>query len=590
MCGSLIVGQNTSEQNMLNGSEIWFGIEKNEGNIMDIKKEYERWLANATTDADVLAELKTLDDAKIEDAFYRNLAFGTGGLRGVIGAGTNRMNVYTVAKASQGLADYLNKNFETPSVAIGYDSRIKSDVFAKVAAGVFAANGVKVNIWPVLMPVPTVSFATRYLHTSAGVMVTASHNHSMYNGYKVYGADGCQITTEAAAEILDEIEKLDIFADVKTSDFEAGMANGSIRYIPDGVYTAFVEQVKSQSVLFGEEANKNVAIVYSPLNGTGLKPVTRTLKEMGYTNITVVKEQEQPDGNFPTCLYPNPEIKEAMALGMAYAKKCNADLLLATDPDCDRVGIAVKNKAGKYKLLTGNQTGMLLLDYICSLRVKHGKMPADPVMVKTIVTMDMGEQIATHYGLRTINVLTGFKFIGEQIGKLEKQGKADSYVFGFEESYGYLTGSYVRDKDGVDGAYMICEMFSYYATKGISLLDKLDELYKTYGYCLNTLHSYEFDGSAGFAKMQSIMQAFRGDIKEFGGKKVVKLLDYAPGLDGLPKSDVLKFLLEDNCSLVVRPSGTEPKLKTYISVSAANKETAEAVESEICKSAEVYLK
>ena len=557
---------------------------------MDIKKEYERWLANATADADVVAELKTLDDAKIEDAFYRDLAFGTGGLRGVIGAGTNRMNVYTVAKASQGLADYLKKNFAEPSVAIGYDSRIKSDVFAKVAAGVFAANGIKVNIWPVLMPVPTVSFATRYLHTSAGVMVTASHNPSKYNGYKVYGADGCQITTEAAAEILAEIEKLDIFADVKTSDFEAGVANGSIRYIPDEVYTAFVEQVKSQSVLFGEEVNKNVAIVYNPLNGTGLKPVTRTLKEMGYTNITVVKEQEQPDGNFPTCPYPNPEIKEAMALGMEYAKKCNADLLLATDPDCDRVGIAVKNKAGEYELLTGNQTGMLLLDYICSQRMKHGKMPTDPVMVKTIVTMDMGEQIATHYGLRTINVLTGFKFIGEQIGKLEKQGKADSYVFGFEESYGYLTGSYVRDKDGVDGAYMICEMFSYYATKGISLLDKLDELYKTYGYCLNTLHSYEFDGSAGFAKMQNIMQAFRGDIKAFGGKKVVKLLDYAPGLDGLPKSDVLKFLLEDNCSIVVRPSGTEPKLKTYISVSAENKEAAEKVEAEICKSAEEYLK
>ena len=524
---------------------------------MDIKKEYERWLANATADADVVAELKTLDDAKIEDAFYRDLAFGTGGLRGVIGAGTNRMNIYTVAKASQGLADYLKKNFETPSVAIGYDSRIKSDVFAKVAAGVFAANGVKVNIWPVLMPVPTVSFATRYLHTSAGVMVTASHNPSKYNGYKVYGADGCQITTEAAAEILAEIEKLDIFADVKTSDFDAGVANGSIQYIPDEVYTAFVEQVKSQSVLFGEEVNKNVAIVYNPLNGTGLKPVTRTLKEMGYTNITVVKEQEQPDGNFPTCPYPNPEIKEAMALGMEYAKKCNADLLLATDPDCDRVGIAVKNKVGEYELLTGNQTGMLLLDYICSQRVKHGKMPSDPIMVKTIVTMDMGEQIATHYGLRTINV---------------------------------LTGSYVRDKDGVDGAYMICEMFSYYATQGISLLDKLDELYKTYGYCLNTLHSYEFDGSAGFAKMQSIMQAFRSDIKEFGGKKVVKLLDYAPGLDGLPKSDVLKFLLEDNCSIVVRPSGTEPKLKTYISVSAENKEVAEKVEAEICKSAEEFLK
>ena len=299
---------------------------------MDIKKEYERWLANATADGDVLAELKTLDDAKIEDAFYRDLTFGTGGLRGVIGAGTNRMNIYTVAKASQGLADYLKKNYEKPSVVIGYDSRIKSDVFAKVAAGVFAANGVKVNIWPVLMPVPTVSFATRYLHTSAGVMVTASHNPSKYNGYKVYGADGCQITTEVAAEILAEIEKLDIFADVKTGDFEAGVADGSIQYIPDEVYTAFVEQVKSQSVLFGEKVNKDVASVYSPLNGTGLKPVTRTLKEMGYTNITVVKEQEQPDGNFPTCPYPNPEIQEAMALGMEYAKKCNADLLLVYEP------------------------------------------------------------------------------------------------------------------------------------------------------------------------------------------------------------------------------------------------------------------
>lgn len=556
---------------------------------MNIKKEYERWLANATADADIVAELKTLDDAKIEDAFYRDLAFGTGGLRGVIGAGTNRMNVYTVAKASQGLADYLKKHDEHPSVAIGYDSRIKSDVFAKVSAGVFAANGVQVNIWPVLMPVPTVSFATRYLHTSAGVMITASHNPSKYNGYKVYGADGCQITTEAAAEILAEIEKLDIFADVRTGDFEAGVASGSIQYIPDEVYTAFVEQVKSQSVLFGETVNKDVAIVYSPLNGTGLKPVTRTLKEMGYTNITVVKEQEQPDGNFPTCPYPNPEIKEAMALGMEYAKRCNADLLLATDPDCDRVGIAVKNKAGEYELLTGNQVGLLLLDYICSQRIKHGKMPDAPVMVKTIVTMDMGEQIASHYGLRTVNVLTGFKFIGEQIGRLEQQGKADSYVFGFEESYGYLTGSYVRDKDGVDGAYMICEMFSYYKTQGISLLEKLEELYRTYGYCMNTLHSYEFEGSAGFAKMQSIMQAFRGDVKAFGGKKVVKLLDYAQGLDGLPKSDVLKFLLEGNCSIVVRPSGTEPKLKIYISVSAADKEAAEDIEAEIVKDAEKWF-
>ena len=553
---------------------------------MDYRKEYERWLKHATMDEDIIEELKSLDDAKMEDAFYRDLAFGTGGLRGVIGAGTNRMNIYTIAKASQGLADYLKKNFEEPSVAIGYDSRIKSEVFAKTAAGVFAANGVRVNIWSVLMPVPTVSFATRYLHTSAGVMITASHNPSKYNGYKVYGPDGCQITVEAADKILKEIEKLDIFVDVRNSDFETGIANGSIQYIQDEVFAAFVEQVKGQSVLFGEEVDKNIAIVYSPLNGSGLKPVTRTLKEMGYTNITVVKEQEQPDGRFPTCPYPNPEIREAMVLGIEYAKRCNADLMLATDPDCDRVGIAVKNHAGEYELLTGNQTGMLLLDYICSQRVKHGKMPDDPVMVKTIVTMDMAERIAAHYGLRTINVLTGFKFIGEQIGKLEQSGKADSYVFGFEESYGYLTGSYVRDKDGVGGAYMICEMFSYYAAQGISLPDKLEELYKIYGYCLNTLHSYEFDGSAGFAKMQDIMRTFRGEIKEFGGKKVVEVLDYASGLEGLPKSDVLKFLLEDHCSIVVRPSGTEPKLKMYISVSAENKEAAEVVEAEICESAE----
>lgn len=524
-------------------------------------EEYNRWLENATADADVVAELKTFNDAKIEDAFYRDLAFGTGGLRGVIGAGTNRMNIYTVAKASQGLADYLKKQFDAPSVVIGYDSRRKSDVFAKVAAGVFAANGIDVHIWSELMPVPTVSFAVRYLHASAGVMITASHNPAKYNGYKVYGADGCQITTEAAAEILTEIDKLDIFEDVKHGKFKVWkkekleeaehsenggsgdvVKKGIIRYIRDEVYTAFINEVKHQSVLFGEKVNKDVAIVYSPLNGTGLKPVTRTLKEMGYTNITVVKEQEQPDGNFPTCPYPNPEIQEAMELGMEYAKKCHADLLLATDPDCDRVGIAVKNNIGEYELLTGNQTGLLLLDYICSQRVKHGKMPDDPVMVKTIVTMDMAERIAAHYGLRTINVLTGFKFIGEQIGKLEQSGKAAGYVFGFEESYGYLTGSYVRDKDGVDGAYMICEMFSYYAAQGISLLDKLEELYKIYGYCLNTLHSYEFNGSAGFTKMQNIMQTFRGKIKEFGGKKVVEVLDYTSGLDGLPKSDVLKFL------------------------------------------------
>ena len=549
-----------------------------------ILDQYQLWVEKATADPDVVSELKAMngDEVKIEDAFYRNL--------GTIGAGTNRMNVHTVAKATQGLANYLNKNFTEPSVSIGYDSRIKSDVFAKVAAGVFAANGVKVNIWPELLPVPTVSFATRYLGTSAGVMVTASHNPSKYNGYKVYGFDGCQMTTEAAAQVLAEIEKLDIFGDVKTMKFEDGFHSGIITYISDDVLTAFIEEVKRQSCLGGYQVDKNAAIVYSPLNGTGLKPVTRTLREMGYTNITVVKEQEKPDGNFPTCPYPNPEIREAMELGIEYAKRCRADLLLATDPDCDRVGIAVQNAQGEYVLLSGNETGMLLLDYICSRRIANGTMPTDPVMVKTIVTMDLVERIASHYGVRTVNVLTGFKFIGEQIGLLEKQGKADSYIFGFEESYGYLSGSYVRDKDAVDGAFLICEMFAYYAALGISLLDKLNELYQTYGYCLNTLHSYEFDGSAGFAKMQDIMKAFRGEISQFGGRKIVKLLDYAPGLDGLPKSDVLKFLLEGNCSVVVRPSGTEPKLKTYISVTAHSMDAARAVEEQIAADLQKFFK
>ena len=559
---------------------------------MDYKAEYTRWLENATEDG-LTSILEKYTKNEIEDAFYRNLAFGTGGLRGTIGAGTNRMNVYTVAKASQGLADYLLKTYEKPSVAIGYDSRIKSDLFSQTAAAVFAANGVEVNLWPRLNPVPTVSFATRYLHTAAGVMITASHNPSKYNGYKVYGADGCQITTEAAAEILAEIDKLDIFADVKKMDFQTAVEEGKVKYISDDVLTAFIEEVKSQSALYGDKVDTNGAIVYSPLNGSGYVPVTRTLSEMGYTNITLVEEQKNPDGNFPTCPYPNPEIKEAMALGLEYCKKVGADLLLATDPDCDRVGIAVKDEKGEYVLLSGNEVGLLLLDYICSQRVIHSKMPSDPVMIKTIVTMDMAERIAAHYGVRTVNVLTGFKFIGEQIGLLEKQGKENSYIFGFEESYGYLSGGYVRDKDGVNGAYLICEMFAYYKTRGVSLLEKLNELFDKYGYCLNTLHSFEFEGSAGFAKMQNIMKDFHENVGVgyvFAGKKINTVLDYSKGLDGLPKSDVLKFMLEGNCSVVVRPSGTEPKLKTYISVSAKTKDDAEAIEKKITEELNEFFK
>ncbi len=555
---------------------------------MNGRQEYQRWLERVT-DAELLEGLKRMEESAIEDAFYRDLAFGTGGLRGVIGAGSNRMNVYTVAKASQGLADYLAKRFSTPSAVIGYDSRLKSDVFARVTAGVLAANGVQVHFWPQLTPVPTVSFATRYLRASAGVMITASHNPAKYNGYKVYGADGCQVTVEAAAEILSEIEKLDLFDGVKRADFDACLGDGRISLIPDEVLAAFLEAVKAQSALFGEQACKDIAIVYSPLNGAGYVPVTRALKELGYARVTVVEEQRLPDGRFPTCPYPNPEIREAMALGIAYAGRLGADLLMATDPDCDRVGVAVRDHSGGYVLLSGNETGLLLLDYLCAQRMKHGAMPADPVLIKTIVTTDMAERIAAHYGVKTINVLTGFKFIGEQIGRLEAQGRLGSYLFGFEESYGYLSGPYVRDKDGVGAACLICEMFSYYAARGVSLLDRLEQLYADYGYCLNTLHSYTYDGSAGFARMQAVMQGLRGGVASFGSRRVLRVLDYAGGLDGLPKSDVLKFILEGGCTLVVRPSGTEPKLKLYLSVSAQSREAAQEAEAELLRSAEALL-
>lgn len=557
---------------------------------MDYQKEYRRWLTKADMDPTLLEELRAMDEKQQEDAFYRDLSFGTGGLRGIIGAGTNRMNIYTVAKATQGLANYLKEHFRAPSVAIGFDSRINSELFSKVAARVFAANGVKVHIWPELMPVPTVSFAVRELGCSAGVMVTASHNPSKYNGYKVYGADGCQITTQGAAEVLAKIEALDIFQDVRIMDFDTAWNDGQIVHIPEAVYTAFVENVKAQSVLYGDKTTHDVAIVYSPLNGAGRKPVLRTLKELGYTNITVVKEQEEPDGRFPTCPYPNPEIREAMELGLRYAKEKNADLLLATDPDCDRVGIAVKNAQGDYVLLSGNEVGLLLLDYLCAQKQKHGKMPKDPVLVKTIVTVDLAERIAEHYGVETRNVLTGFKYIGEQIGLLEKAGEERRYLFGFEESYGYLTGTYVRDKDGVDGAVMICEMFSFYAARGIRLTDQLAKLYGRYGYCRNTLHSYQFEGSAGLAKMQGIMAAFRQGISIFGGKAVEKVLDYSAGLEGLPQADVLKFYLDGGTTLVVRPSGTEPKLKLYLSVTAKDEAEAARIEQAILNDAEVYFR
>lgn len=534
--------------------------------MRNIEQVYQKWLSLAKDDPDLIKELESIknDDAKKEDAFYRELEFGTGGLRGVIGAGTNRMNIYVVRKASQGLANYVNNHYKNPSIAVSYDSRIKSDLFSITASEVFAANGIKVFIYKELEPTPCLSYAVRELHTSAGIMVTASHNPSKYNGYKVYGDDGCQITTNAAEEILNEINKIDPF-EVKHESFDSLKAKGLIEYIDDNVMTKFINRVKEESVLFGDEINRDVKIIYSPLHGTGLKPVTRILKEVGYKNVIVVKEQEEPDGNFTTCPYPNPEIKEAMQVGLDYAKREKADLLIATDPDCDRVGIAVKGKEG-YVLMSGNQVGVLLLDYICSQRSKHHKMPDNPIYIKTIVTTDMANKVAEHYGINHKDVLTGFKYIGEQILELEKKAQESSYILGFEESYGYLSGGYVRDKDAVDGVFMIVEMFAYYKTRGISLLEKMEELYEKYGYYSNYLNSYEFEGSSGFTKMNNIMNAFRNNFKEVAGYKVKEVKDYDKGIDGLPRSNVLKMIMESGDSIVVRPSGTEPKLKVYMSI------------------------
>ena len=547
----------------------------------DIKKEYKRWIQFATED-NLSEELGLMDDSEIEDAFFCDLTFGTGGLRGVIGAGTNRMNIYTVAKASQGLANYVKKHFSRCSIAVSYDSRIKSDLFSQIASSVFAANDIEVWLYPCLMPTPCLSYAVRTLDCSAGIMITASHNPSRYNGYKVYGADGCQITTEAAESILQEIKEIDVFRDVRSCSFTEALELGKVKYINASVYDAFTSEIKAQSVLFGDEINRDVAIVYSPMNGTGLNPIMRVLKESGFSNITVVEEQKSPDGRFPTCPYPNPEIRDAMQLGLKYCEKIGADLLLATDPDCDRCGIAIRGRNG-YELITGNEIGLLLLDYICKQRINHGQMPSNPVLIKTIVTVDLAEKIAKNYGLEVINVLTGFKFIGEAIGKMEADGRESDYICGFEESYGYLTGTYVRDKDAVNAAFMICEMYAYYKTRGINLLEKLQSIYDSYGYCLNTLHSFEFEGSGGMETMSSIMNSLRDNVVAIGQYHILEVRDYINGRDGLPKSNVIKFILEKECSVTVRPSGTEPKLKLYFSIVAENQIKAKQEEQQLFK-------
>jgi phosphoglucomutase len=561
---------------------------------MNEKELYRIWCENAKADPDLqteLAEIKDNDEA-INDRFYRDLEFGTGGLRGVIGAGTNRMNIYTVKRATQGFADYLNQEYKNPSVAISYDSRIKSDVFSKAAAEVLAANGIKVHIYTELMPTPCLSFAVRELKCQGGIMVTASHNPAKYNGYKVYGDDGCQITLRGAEIILEKINSLDIFNDVKSSDFEEELKKGTISYIGQDVIEAFYKNVLAEGINTDLCASSGLKVVYTPLNGTGNKPVREVLKRIGITDVTIVKEQENPDGNFPTCPYPNPEIREALEVGLRYCKEVKPDLLLATDPDCDRVGIAVPD-GDDYALFSGNEVGALLLEYICQQRIKKGTMPANPVAVKTIVTTDIAAAICKEYNVEMRDVLTGFKFIGEQIGFLEEKSEEKRYIFGFEESYGYLSGGYVRDKDAVDASMLICEMAAYYRTQGISLLQARENLYKKYGMFYQTLYSFTFEGESGMKKMEQIMTDLRNTPPtEIAGLKVVKFDDYkvsvskdlANGTESvikLPKSNVLAFFLEGGSKVIVRPSGTEPKIKTYLTAKQPDLATAQALEKKL---------
>ena len=559
---------------------------------MDVNALYLLWLEKAAGRPALREELEAIrgDDAAIEDRFYRELEFGTGGLRGVLGAGTNRMNVFTVGKATQGYANYLKAHFAAPSVAIAYDSRINSRLFAETAAGVFAANGIRVHIYPRLMPTPSLSFAVRDLHCEGGVVITASHNPAKYNGYKVYGADGCQITTEAASAIQQEIDRIDPFADVCALDFAEGLASGIIAYIGEDTVERYLAAVSAASLL-PEDISRSASIVYTPLNGTGISCVPRCLRAHGFTNITIPPEQAEPDGTFPTCPYPNPEIREALSVGLHLAEETGSELLLATDPDCDRVGAAVKTAEG-CRLITGNEMGVLLLDFVCRMRRANGTMPERPVAVKTIVTTPMAEKVAAHYGVELRNVLTGFKYIGEQIGLLEKDGEADRYIFGFEESYGYLAGPYVRDKDAVIGSMLICEMAAYYRSIGSSIKQRLEEIYAQYGRYLNKVDSFEFPGLTGMEKMASIMQKLRDEpLTELAGHKVVKVTDYKkPEETGLPAANVLIYTLENGATVVVRPSGTEPKIKTYFTTLGKDLAEAQAQKDALAAAIEPILK
>ena len=542
------------------------------------QKEYERWLNTDLEDADLRPELAGIEgnDDEIKERFALALKFGTAGLRGVLGAGTNRMNIYVVRQATQGLANWVKTQGGSQTVAISYDSRLKSDVFAKTAAGVLAANDIQVRIYDALMPVPALSFATRYYKCNAGVMVTASHNPAKYNGYKAYGPDGCQLTDDAAAVVYEEIQKTDVLTGAKYMSFAEGVEKGLIHFVGDDCKKALYDAIESRQVRPGLCKTAGLKLVYSPLNGSGLVPVTQVLKDIGVTDITIVPDQESPNGYFTTCSYPNPEIFEALELGLNLAKEKGADLMLATDPDADRVGIAMKCPDGSYELVSGNEVGVLLLDYICAGRIEKGTMPENPVAVKSIVSTPLADAVAKHYGVELRNVLTGFKWIGDQIAKLEADGEVDRFIFGFEESYGYLAGPYVRDKDAVIGSMLICEMAAYYRSIGSSLKQRMEEIYSEYGRYLNKVDSFEFPGLTGMDKMASIMQGLRDNPPtEIGGVKVVKATDYKKTEEtGLPAANVLIYSMEDGATVIVRPSGTEPKIKTYFTT--LGKDLAEA--------------
>ena len=529
--------------------------------------EYKRWLEADLIDCDLKTELQNIagDDDAIKERFAIALSFGTAGLRGTLGAGTNRMNIWVVRQATQGVAEWVKTQGGNQTVAISYDSRLKGWNFARDAAGVLAANGINVRIYDELMPVPALSFATRYYNCNAGIMITASHNPAQYNGFKAYGPDGCQMTDDAAAVVYDAIQKTDVLTGAKYISFAEGVEKGLIKFVGDDCKEALYEAIEARQVRPGLCKTAGLKLVYSPLNGTGLVPVTRILKDMGITDVTIVPEQEYPNGYFTTCSYPNPEIFAALEKGLNLAKEVGADLMLATDPDADRVGIAMKCPDGSYELVSGNEMGALLLDYICAGRIEKGTMPKNPVAVMSIVSTPLAEKIAENYGVELRQTLTGFKWIGDQIAQLEAAGEVDRFIFGFEESYGYLAGPYVRDKDAIIGSMLICEMAAYYRSIGSSIKQRLEEIYAQYGRYLNKIDTVEFPGLSGMDKMANIMSGLRTNPPaELGGLKVAAVTDYAkPEETGLPKANVLSYVLEDGAKVMIRPSGTEPKIKAY---------------------------